>query len=88
MFDVTGSAGYSLTIKSTDVKSLTADLDKVFGPRSGSPRRHRAGHPDRAHERARGRHHAGALPRDGQDWIDRIDQIDSTSGARGSSSTR
>ncbi|HLX23557.1 MAG TPA: type II secretion system secretin GspD, partial [Usitatibacter sp.] len=40
LFDVDWLAGYSVglfPVKSADVKALTADLDKVFGPNAGSP---------------------------------------------------
>ncbi len=40
LFDVDWLAGYSVglfPVKSADVKALSADLDKVFGPTAGSP---------------------------------------------------
>jgi general secretion pathway protein D len=84
MFDVDWLAGYSLgifPIKSTDVKSIVGDLDKVFGPTATSPL---AGIVRVIPiERMNALVVVTTQPRYlemAKTWIERIDQIGSTSG--------
>jgi general secretion pathway protein D len=84
MFDVDWLAGYSLgifPIKSTDVKSIVGDLEKVFGPAAASPL---AGIVRVIPiERMNALVVVTTQPRYlemAKTWIERIDQIGSTSG--------